>query len=177
MLRTVIQRRAVRRAVQTSCQAVDVSEFQLIAERVVDLSTRGMLVACGARTRVGNRVVVSFLAPTQVGQLAQEDSWFDAEAVVARIVDGEEWSLRDGGYGAGLEFTYFEKSCRHELLSRLAGYPPPVPKRPALDEYNDFDEYAELDSSLLARPIVIVQDPAVPVARRRLKVPAGAFAC
>jgi hypothetical protein len=150
--------------VQTLCQAVDVSEFQLIAERVVDLSPRGMLVACGARTRVGNRVAVSFLVP------GTEDLWFEAEAVVVRIVEGDDWPAQDGGYGAGLAFTFIEKRCRDELLSRLAGYPPRLPKRRWLEER------AESGDSQSLSPLAIVQDTPVPSERRRLKVPQGAFA-
>jgi hypothetical protein len=97
------------------------SEFRLLAERVVDLSPRGMLVACEMAAQVGDRVTVSFRVP------GPDDLWFNAEAVVARVVGGQRCD--DEGYGAGLEFTYFEKRCRQELLSRLAGFPPPVPKR------------------------------------------------
>jgi PilZ domain len=121
MLRTVVQRRAVRRAVQTSCQAVNMTEFRLLAERVVDLSPRGMLVACDSTARVGDEIKVSFRVP------GRDELWFHAEAVVARVVAGQRCG--DDGYGAGLEFTYLEERCRRELLLRLAGYPSPVPRR------------------------------------------------
>lgn len=120
MSRTTAQRRAVRRAAQTRCQAVELTGFELLGENIIDLSSRGMLVACTRQTRVGDEVQVSFLAP------GHDELWFDAEAVVARVVAGQRWS--DDGLGAGLEFTYFEKSCRHELLARLVGFPPPLPK-------------------------------------------------
>jgi hypothetical protein len=89
-----------------------------------------MLMACTRQTRVGDEVQVSFLAPGQC-DLAGNELWFDAEAVVARVVAGQRWS--DDGLGAGLEFTYFEKSSRHELLSRLVGFPLPLPKLRAWD--------------------------------------------
>ena len=80
-----------------------------------------MLIACERETLVGDELLVSFRAP------GREELWFDAEAVVARVIAGQR--SNDNGYSAGLEFTYFEKCARHELLSRLAGFPPPVPKR------------------------------------------------
>lgn len=123
MSHAAVQRRAVRRAARTRCQAVDSAGFALLGEQVVDLSPRGMLILCTRRARVGDGVLVSFRAPSRAGQA---ELWFDAEAIVARVVAGRRRC--DEGYGAGLEFTYFEKSCRHELLMRLAGFPLPVPR-------------------------------------------------
>jgi hypothetical protein len=92
---------------------------------VIDLSARGMLVECTRKARVGDEVQVSFRVPGQ-SEHTEQELWFDAEAVVARVVAGQRWS--DHGLGAGIEFTYFEKSSRHELLARLVGYPLPLPK-------------------------------------------------
>lgn len=125
MSRTTVQRRAVRRAARTRCQVVELAGFSLLSEQVVDLSARGMLIACTRPTRVGAELQVSFRVPGQSEQ-ASPELWFDAEAVVARVVAGQRWS--DEGLGAGIEFTYFEKSSRHELLARLVGYPQPSPK-------------------------------------------------
>jgi len=122
MSRTTAQRRAVRRAARTRCQVVELAGFSLLGEQVIDLSARGMLVECTRKARVGEELQVSFRVPGP----ANDELWFDAEAVVARVVAGQRWC--DDGLGAGIEFTYFEKSCRHELLSRLVGYPLPLPK-------------------------------------------------
>ena len=155
MLQTAVQRRAVRRAVRTRCQAVDVAGFHLLGERVLDLSPRGMLIACQRPARVGDPLLVSFRAP------GAEELWFDAEAVVARVIAGQRSC--DEGYGAGLEFTYFENSCRHELLSRLAGYPPPVPRR-------------RVRASELVRPVVTSwEEPVLPLVRRKRRAPRGVF--
>lgn len=116
-----INRRAVRRAASTSCQAVGMRGFRLLGERVVDLSPRGMLVTCDVGAELGEQVMVSFLAPGSRGR------WLDAEATVARIIQG--YRPHDPGYCIGLEFDYFERSARNELLTRLAGVPPPVPRR------------------------------------------------
>lgn len=114
-------RRAVRRAARTACHAVGMEGFRLLGERALDLSPRGMLVACDAPVQLGEEVLVSFRAPGD-GAL-----WMDAEGEVARVIEG----LRPGdpGYCMGIDFTYFERSAQVELLARLAGTPPPVPQR------------------------------------------------
>jgi hypothetical protein len=121
MMQTSVQRRAVRRAVRIECQAVQLREFQLFGERVLDLSPVGMLVSCNRTTQLGDDVLVSFRTP------GADAEWLEAEAEVARVVQG--YRAADRGYCAGLRFTYFEKSARHELLARLAGLPPPIPQR------------------------------------------------
>lgn len=120
MSRATVQRRAVRRAAPTRCQVVELNEFSLLSEQVLDLSARGMLVACTRKPQVGDALQVSFRAP------GPNVLWFDAEARIARVVAGQRWC--DDGLAAGIEFTYFEKSCRHELMRRLVGFPLPLPK-------------------------------------------------
>jgi hypothetical protein len=166
MLRAAVQRRAVRRAVRTSCQVVDASEFRLLGQRVLDLSPRGMLVACDRETQLGDDIIISFRAP------GREELWFDAEAVVARILSGNRWG--DSGYCAGLDFTYFERPARHELLARLAGLPPPVPRR-RLRSARDRVSHPSWNESVLVRPIMSVgSPPAAPT--RHYSVPRGVFA-
>lgn len=121
MVQASVQRRAVRRAVRTECQAVQLQAFKLFGERVLDLSPLGMLVRCEHVARLGDEVVVSFKAP------GDDAPWLEAEAEVARLVNG--FRVGDRGVCAALRFTYFEKSSRHELLARLAGFPPPIPQR------------------------------------------------
>ena len=79
-----------------------------------------MLLACDDGVEIGDEMVVSFRAPG-------DGPWLDAEAEVARLVEG--WRPYDPGYCAGLRFTRMERRDRAELLSRLAGLPPPVPGR------------------------------------------------
>lgn len=100
--------------------------FRLVGERVIDLSTRGMLVTCDGPVSVGEEVVVSFRAPNG-------GPWMDAEAEVARLIEG--WRPSDPGYCAGLRFTRLDGPTRNELLVRLAGLPPPVPMRPIRPDY------------------------------------------
>jgi hypothetical protein len=149
-------RRAVRRAARASCQAVSVDGFELLGERALDLSPQGLLLACDVPAALGEQVVVSFEVP------GRTPLWLDAEAEIARIVYG--YRHGDPGYCAGLRFTYFERSSRHELLSRLVGCPPPIPQR-RLSSQRTRD--AELHAVMM-RPIVKVS-PA------RGSVPAGVF--
>jgi hypothetical protein len=114
------KRRSVRRAVHARCQAVALDGFRLVGERILDMSPRGLLVACDDRVDVGEEVVVSFRAPGG-------GPWIDAEAEIARVVYG--FRPEDRGYGAGLRFTKLDATDRGELLVRLAGCPPPVPRR------------------------------------------------
>ncbi|KAF0167833.1 MAG: hypothetical protein FD160_4019 [Caulobacteraceae bacterium] len=150
-------RRAVRRAARTRCQAVGLDGFRLLGEQALDLSPRGMLVACDTAVELGERVIVSFKAPGQDGP------WMDAEAELSRIVQG--YRPEDPGYCVGLDFLYFERSSRQELLVRLAGTPPPIPGRRLRDPR---ERVADAPPSVLVRGIIAV------TGRPRL-VPYGAF--
>ena len=114
-------RRSLRRAVRTRCQAVAIDGFRLLGVRVLDLSTRGMLLAADTGAELGEEVVLSFESP-------QGGPWLDAVAEVTRVIEG--WRPWDPGYAVGLRFTRFDSDSRGELLTRLAGLPPPVPTRP-----------------------------------------------
>jgi PilZ domain len=165
---STFHRRAVRRAIRTRCHAVELGDFHLIGERVLDLSPRGMLVACDDQAKVGDDVMVSFRAPGSDGL------WLDAEAVVARVIEG----LRPGdpGYCMGLDFTYFEKSARDELLTRLVGFPPPVPQRRLRSRAA---RGAEGKSSVVVAPVITLWDePVFPLVTRKQtlrSLPKGAF--
>ena len=161
MLQTTVRRRAVRRAVRTRCQMVGGEAFRLFGERVIDLSPRGVLVACHRPTEVGEDMFVSFALP------GEPEVWLDAEAVVARVVEGQRWE--DVGYCAGLDFTYLPKSDRHALLTRLAGYPPPVPRR-RLKTARDRVTEKTWSDAVLVRPIVTLRD-----GWGRSSVPRGVF--
>lgn len=113
-------RRSTRRAWQGRCHAISLHDFRMMGQRVLDLSPHGLLVAADTPVEVGERVLVSFQAP-------RGDGWFDAEARVARIVEG--WREGDPGYCMGLRFTGIPLSTRLELRQRLQGLPPPLPQR------------------------------------------------
>ena len=189
MVQTSVQRRAVRRAVRVECQAVQLNQFQLFGERVLDLSPVGMLVSCDRTTRLGDDVLVSFKAP------GADAPWFDAEAEVARVIQG--YRAADPGYCAGLRFTYFEKSARNELLTRLVGLPPPLPQRrlrtarerssgagkssragirPSVTASVWFDRpdrartWSPGDSVVVRQILVLHDEPIIPLTRRRASV-------
>jgi hypothetical protein len=164
---TSIQRRAVRRAVRTRCHAVGADEFRLLGERALDLSPQGMLVACDAKARVGDDVIVSFKAPGDDGL------WLDAEAVVARVIEG--FRPFDPGYCMGLDFTYIEKSARNELLTRLAGFPPPVPSRRLRTASERRSEAPRLAPVVVHKVISLWDEPVFPLLRKKTVLPQGVF--
>jgi hypothetical protein len=114
------QRRSLRRAVQVPCSAISTGKYRELGSRVLDMSTRGMLVQCDDFVRLGESLMVMFRTP-------RGGVWLDAEAEVARIIHG--WRTGDPGYCMGLRFTYMERPDRNELMCRLAGLPPPIPQR------------------------------------------------
>lgn len=114
------RRRIIRRAWRGRCSVISLRDFRMIGRRVMDVSPYGLLVAADSAVEPDERVLVSFEAPG--GR-----QWFDAEARVARIVEG--WRDGDPGYCMGLRFTHIPLSDRLELHQRLRGLPPPLPQR------------------------------------------------
>jgi hypothetical protein len=122
-----------------------------------------MLVACDAPAALGEPVLVSLLTP------GREPVWLDAEAEVARIVHG--YRAGDPGYCIGLRFKYFERLSRIELLSRLAGMPPPIPqRRPRLGRPPSWRPELPpvMHDAGIARPVI-------KLSRARNGVPQGVF--
>jgi hypothetical protein len=137
--------------------------FELLGELALDLSPRGMLVACDAPAALGEPVLVSLLTP------GRDPVWLDAEAEVARIVYG--YRRGDRGYCIGLRFKYFERLARNELLSRLSGMPPPVPQRRPRPARSRVAWGVEMP--VLQPPVVAAQMLRVSPARGA--IPAGVF--
>ena len=114
------RRRVVRRALRARCQAVGMEDFKVFGERILDISPYGMMVAADAEVSAGDDVLVSF-------QLPGDGRWYDAEAKVARVIEG--WRPFDPGYAVGLKFTNIDLDDRLSLRKRLRGIAPPVPTR------------------------------------------------
>ncbi|MFT3773239.1 MAG: PilZ domain-containing protein [Minicystis sp.] len=112
-------RRAFRHAVDLSCSIVRERDFRLVADRAVDLSTDGMLVATDLPVLTGEPVIVSFRAP-------RSSRWIDAEAVVARVVHGRRPGER--GRRLGLAFRDLGDEARHLLFRALRTLPPASPR-------------------------------------------------
>lgn len=88
-------------------------DFELVGERILDLSPRGALLACDAEVRTGDEIMVSFRAPWLGPHLL-------TVAEVCRVVQG--WRKGDPGYCAGIRFEA-EAELRGALVDRLALFP------------------------------------------------------
>ena len=110
-------RRSTRRSVRLVCQVVRERDFQLIADRIVNLSASGLVVSPADPALTGERLIVSF-------QIPHSGHWVDAEATVARVVHGR----RPGEHtrGLALELENVEE-IPQLLLSRALGRCPPAP--------------------------------------------------
>lgn len=116
------RRRTLRRDFRTDCQAVRLDGFRLIGQRILDLSPRGALIHCTESVAPGDELVLSFRAP-------RGGPYVDATAEVRRVF------VKHGRPVAGTSFLDLPADVRHELLVRLAGFPPPVPSRARAVDY------------------------------------------
>lgn len=114
------ERREVRRAVSLACQVVRERDFQVVADRAIDLSPDGIRVATDADLQPGEGVIVSFQA-TRLGL------WFDTQATVCRVERGRR--LGDREPAVGLRFDSLDRVKRFILRGHLRRVPPPVPRR------------------------------------------------
>lgn len=112
-----VQRRSIRHSVRLPCQVVRERDFQLIADRIVNLSTDGLLVSPADPALTGERLIVSF-------QIPHSGQWIDAEAIVARVIHGR----RPGEYtrALALELESVE-DIAHMVLGRALRRCPPTP--------------------------------------------------
>jgi len=110
-------RRYSRHSVRLPCQLVRERGFQLIADRVVNLSERGVLVSPAAPALTGERLILSF-------QMPHSGEWVDAEATVVRVVHGRRRG--EHTHGLALEFACADEIPRL-ILSRVVPRCPPVP--------------------------------------------------
>lgn len=109
--------RPTRHSVRLPCQVVRERDFQLIADRIVNLSETGLLVSPADPALTGERLIVSF-------QIPHSGYWVDAEATVARVVHGR----RPGEYSRclALELENVD-AIAQMLLSRALVRCPPAP--------------------------------------------------
>ncbi len=114
---TQANKRATRRSVRLNCQVVRERDFELIADRIVNLSETGLVVSPADPALTGERLIISF-------QIPHSGHWVDAEATVARVVHGR----RPGEHtrGLALEFDGVEEIPKM-ILSRVLGRCPPAP--------------------------------------------------
>jgi hypothetical protein len=109
----------LRHAVHVSCQVVRERDFRLVGDRIVDLSTTGMLVTPADPLLTGERVIVSFCLPSST-------FWIDVEATVARVAHGR----RPGEHSRALalEFDALPGLTELVLESALQRLPPAAPR-------------------------------------------------
>jgi len=110
-------RRSSRHSVRLNCQVVRERDFQLVADRIVNLSSTGLVVSPADPALTGERLIVSF-------QIPHSGYWVDAEATVARVVHGR----RPGEYtrGLALELENVE-DIPQLILGRALQRCPPAP--------------------------------------------------
>ncbi len=121
------QRTSMRHAVQLPCQVVRERDFSLLGDRTLDLSPDGMLVRSEREVNIGDKIIVSFKAPTEL------ELWFDTEATVRRVEQGRR--PRDKGRAIGLEFGPLSQVARLILRGSLRRVPPPLPRRDRRIDY------------------------------------------
>ena len=73
-------RARLRRRIEPRCEVVRARDYSLVGTRVVDLSTKGMLLASDAAVLTGEELLVLFRTPT--------GDWYDCDATVARVLHG-----------------------------------------------------------------------------------------
>lgn len=106
-----------RHNVRIPCQVVREKDFRLVADRIENLSTWGMLVGPADPVVTGEKVFVSF-------QLPGSSAWFDACATVTRVVHGRR--PNETCRKLGLEFEQMGAYDRFRLR-RALGKSPAVP--------------------------------------------------
>lgn len=119
----VVQTRAtVRREIAVQCVVTEQDGYQLVGQRVLDLSPGGMRVRSRIAVRPGQRVRVTFRSPGARGR------WMQAEGEIVRVERGRRCT--DAGYAAGVRFTELPAADREALARELEGLPPIIPRRP-----------------------------------------------
>jgi hypothetical protein len=111
--------RPSRHSLRLDCQVVRERDFQLVADRIENLSTWGALVGPADAVLTGETVFVSFRLP--------DGAWIDACGVVTRVLHGR----RPGEVTRrlGLEFKGLTEYDRF-LLRRAVGHRPLAPPGP-----------------------------------------------
>ena len=107
-------RRPSRHSVKMQCQVVRERDFRLVADRVENLSTWGMLVTPSDPVVTGEKVFVSF-------QLPHSDVWIDACATVTRVIHGRR--PNETSRKLGLEFEDLGPFDRFRIRRALAKSP------------------------------------------------------
>lgn len=109
-----VRRRPARHTVRLACQIVRERDFRLVADRIENLSTFGMLVSPADPVLTGEKVFVSF-------QLPGTGRWIDATATVRRVVHGRR--PHESKRMLGIEFDDLRPYERFQLRRALQARP------------------------------------------------------
>lgn len=107
-------RRPIRHTTNLTCQVVRDRDFRLVADRIENISSWGMLVSPADPVVTGERVFVSFQVPGS-------ESWMDACAIVTRVIHGRRPG--ETARKLGLEFENMSQYDRFRLRQALIGRP------------------------------------------------------
>lgn len=121
----VNERRAQRRTVFVDCQVVREDGFELLGQRALDLSAKGLFLRTNAKAKPGEELLVTLRIPGT-------GRWVDTTARVARVVRGRR--RFDLARGIGLEFALESEDDRH-VREALLRFPPVLPARMARVDY------------------------------------------
>jgi hypothetical protein len=105
----------LRRSVETHCEVVREHDFKLVGTRVIDLSTRGLLLETDLTILTGEDLIVSFKGPAS-------DRWYDCTATVARVLHGRR--RRDRRRAVGVAFDRLHVLDELLLCEELRKAPP-----------------------------------------------------
>ena len=112
-------RRPTRFAVRAPCEVIRLRDFRVVADRVDDVSSGGVLVSPAEAVLTGEPVLVSLRFPNT-------GDWFEATATVTRVLHGRrpgEWTR-----SLGLEFEGLDGVAEEVLAANLGRIPPAPPR-------------------------------------------------
>lgn len=109
------------------CEAVADDGFRLLGHKVLDISSRGILLDSEGRfARLGEEVIVTLKAPNS-------RVYFDAIGKVTRLINGRR--LLDRRPAIGVELSEMDGWDRKLLAAKIDEFPEPTPRRAPTADY------------------------------------------
>lgn len=114
------KRKAERRPYCFRCQAVRLSDFKLIGDVAVDVSSDGIRIETDELVQNGDEILVSFeIQGVEESQVRSSQRWVDAEGRVARVCQGRR-SYDSGARSFGVRFDELSEEAKQALGIFLA---------------------------------------------------------
>lgn len=101
-------RAGLRRSLPTPCEVVRERDFKRVGTRVLDLSSKGMLVESDLAVLTGEALLVTFRSPS--------GRWVDLEGSVARVLHGRRKGNRRRAAGIEFDIDPFDELLLCEAL-------------------------------------------------------------